>query len=154
MPGRFRAPSSPSPAVADWPICRRSALATARGLSLGQVHGQLYGPADSAVRLKIVRNGAENPIDFTIVRRPVGSPGAAIDVRVGNGALLVEATGPWSVLDFEKGRPTPVKAISGSEFSVEGGEHTRIAFTRNQVGEMIGAVLNPGRWQIVGDKVN
>ena len=58
------------------------------------------------------------------------------------------------MLDFEKGRPTPVKAISGSEFSVEGGEHTRIAFTRNQVGEMIGAVLNPGRWQIVGDEVN
>ena len=37
---------------------------------------------------------------------------------------------------------------------VRGGEHTRIAFTRNQVGEMIGAVLNPGRWQIVGDEVN
>jgi hypothetical protein len=47
-----------------------------------------------------------------------------------------------------------VRAISGSEFSVEGGEHTRIVFTRNQVGEVIGAVLNPGRWQIVGDKVN
>ena len=46
-------------------------------------------------------------------------------------------------LDFEKGRPTPVKAISDSEFSVEGAS-MRIAFTRNQVGEVIGAVLNPG----------
>jgi len=37
---------------------------------------------------------------------------------------------------------------------VRGGEHTRIAFTRNPAGEVIGAVLNPGPWQIVGEKLN
>ena len=47
-----------------------------------------------------------------------------------------------------------MRAISGSQFYVEGGELTRIAFTRNQAGEVVGAVLNPGRWQIIGEKVN
>jgi hypothetical protein len=93
-------------------------------------------------------------VDFSIVREPARSPDAALDVRVVSGELLVEAPGPWSLLDFEKGRATPVRAISGSEFYVEGGEHTRIAFTRNQAGEVISAVLHPGRWQIVGEKIN
>jgi len=47
----------------------------------------------------------------------------------------------------------PVDAGAG-EFYVQGGEHTRIAFTRNKAGEVTGAVLNPGRWQIVGDKLD
>ena len=65
-----------------------------------------------------------------------------------DGKLVVEAIGPWSVLDFGKGKPVPVDAISTTELRFGGGDHTRLAFTRD------GVVLNPGPEEIRGEKVN
>ena len=59
----------------------------------------------------------------------------------------MEATGGWSILDFDKGRPTPVAVRSKDEFHVESGDHTRLAFTRDVAGKVNGAVLNPGPWE-------
>ena len=82
------------------------------------------------------------------MRKPIRPPGAQIEVRVADGKLVVEAVGPWSVLDFEKGKPVPVRPLSDAEFRLESGEHTRLSFTRDRV------VLNPGPWQIEGTKIN
>jgi hypothetical protein len=37
---------------------------------------------------------------------------------------------------------------------VDGRYHTRIAFTEDATGKALGAVLNPGRWQQKGVKVD
>jgi hypothetical protein len=84
-------------------------------------------------------------IAFT--REAVPAQSVALQVRVADGKLVVEATGGWSILDFDKGRPTPVAVRSKDEFHVESGDRTRIAFTRDDAGKVNGAVLNPGPWE-------
>jgi C-terminal processing protease CtpA/Prc len=125
-----------------------------KGLSLDQVIGKLRGPPGTQVRLRIVRKGQDNPIDFTIVRELIRLPGAQIEVRLRNGELVIAATGPWSVLDFEKDKPIAVRAISGGEFRVDSGDHTRIAFVNDAAGKVSGVVLNPGPWEIRAAKLN
>jgi hypothetical protein len=125
-----------------------------KGLSLEQVIGKLRGPALTQVRLRIVRKGQDNPIDFTIVRELIHVPGAQIEVRLMNGELAITATGPWSVLDFEKDKPIAVRAISSGEFRVDSGDHTRIAFVNDAAGKVSGVVLNPGPWEIRAAKMN
>ena len=125
-----------------------------KGLSLDQVIGKLRGPPGTQVRLRIVRKGQDNPIDFTIVRELIRLPGARIEVRLRNGELVIAATGPWSVLDFEKDKPIAVRAISGDEFRVDSGDHTRIAFVNDAAGKVSGVVLNPGPWEIRAAKLN
>jgi hypothetical protein len=70
-----------------------------------------------------------------------------LQVRVADGNLVVEATGGWSMLDFDKGRPTSVAVLSRDEFYVESGDHTRLAFSRDAAGKVNGVVLNPGPWE-------
>ena len=70
-----------------------------------------------------------------------------LQIAVADGKLVVKATGAWSILDFDKGQPTPVAARSRDEFQVESGDHTRIAFIRDTSGKVNGAVLNPGPWE-------
>ena len=124
------------------------------GLTLNQVLDKLRGRAGTPVRLKIARKDQDNPIDVTIVREPIRIPGARIQVRVEGGKLEVAATGRWSVLDFEKDKPVPVGATSSTEFRVEGGDHTRLAFVSDSTGKITGVVLNPGPWEIRAAKIN
>jgi len=58
------------------------------------------------------------------------------------------------VLDFEKGAPIAVVPMSRSEFFVDCGDHTRLAFLRDEAGRVSGLVLNPGPWQITGRRIN
>ena len=127
--------------------------APARGLTLGEVLGRLRGKMGTPVRLTISRYGEDNPIDVTIVREPVRVPGARIEVRVEDGKLLVAATGRWAVLDFEKDKPMPLTATSDIEFRYEGGDHTRLAFVRDEQGKVSGVVLNPGPSEIRATKL-
>ena len=76
-----------------------------------------------------------------------------LDVRVDSGKLAVEATGLWPILDFEKGRPVPLRALSDHEFYVEAGDHTRIDFLRDSAGKVSGAVLNPGPSEQKGQRM-
>jgi hypothetical protein len=66
-------------------------------------------------------------------------------VRVDAGKLVVESTGVWPLLDFEKGEPVVLFALSDHEFFVDADDDTRIAFVRDAAGKVAGAVLNPGR---------
>ena len=67
---------------------------------------------------------------------------------------MVEASGDLPVLDFEKGAAIPVVPMSGDEFFVDGGDHTRLAFLRDATGKPTSLVLNPGPWQIMGQRIN
>jgi hypothetical protein len=37
---------------------------------------------------------------------------------------------------------------------VDGGDHTRLAFERDDAGKPARLVLNPGPWQITGQRIN
>lgn len=67
---------------------------------------------------------------------------------------MIKASGELPVLDYEKGAPVAVIAISEDEFFVDGGEHTRLAFEHDPAGKPARLVLNPGPWQITGERIN
>jgi hypothetical protein len=118
-----------------------------KGLTLEAAFRRISGPVSAAIKLEITRQGQTDPLVVAFTREAVPSHSVALQVRVADGKLVVEATGGWSILDFDKGRLTPVAVRSKDEFHVEGGDHTRIAFTRDAVGKVNGAVLNPGPWE-------
>ena len=118
-----------------------------RGFNVDQIRDKLRGAIDSQVRLRISRAGQGDPIDIAVTRGIIRPPAVVLQVQIDAGKLVVEATGSWPVLDFEKGKPVVLTAASSDEFYVDGGDHTRIAFVRNATGKVSGAVLNPGPWQ-------
>jgi CubicO group peptidase (beta-lactamase class C family) len=118
-----------------------------KGLSLEAAFSRISGPVNAAIKLKIIRATQSDPLVVAFAREAVPEHSVALQVRVADGKLVVEATGGWSILDFDKGRPTPVAVRSKDEFHVESSDHTRIAFTRDAAGKVNGAVLNPGPWE-------
>jgi membrane-associated protease RseP (regulator of RpoE activity) len=127
--------------------------APVKGFKIDRIIGKLRGAANSQVRLKLSRAGLDDPIEFAITRAIIRVSGVELQVRIDAGKLVVEATGPWPVLDFEKGKPVVVTAASDSEFYVDGGDRSRIAFVRDQAGKVLGAVLNPGPWELKGVRI-
>jgi len=121
--------------------------ASIRGLTLEAAFRRISGPVNATIKLKIIRQNQNDPLVVTFAREPVPSHSVELQIRVADGKLVVEATGRWSILDFDKGQPTPVAVLSRDEFYVESGDHTRIAFIRNAAGKVSGAVLNPGPWE-------
>jgi hypothetical protein len=121
-----------------------------KGFSVDQIRDKLRGAVNSQVRLKISRAGLDNPIDIAVTRATIST--VVLQVQIDAGKLMVEATGSWPVLDFEKGKPVVLTAASSDEFYVDSGDHTRIAFVRNASGKVSGAVLNPGPWEQEGVK--
>ena len=126
---------------------------TTRGLSLDQALDKLRGPVDTKVRLMIERKGQDRPIELSLVRAQIRVPGADLQVLNKAGRLLVEASGDLPLLDFKKGAATTVVPMSNNEFFVDGGDHTRLAFLRDGDGPMR-LVLNPGPWQITGQRID
>lgn len=127
--------------------------ASIRGLTLEAALRRIPGPVNAKIKLKISRETQSDPVVVALAREAVPSHSVALRIRVTDGKLLVEAAGAWSVLDFDKGEPTPVAALSKDEFHVEGGDHTRIVFVRDAAGKVNGAVLNPGPWEQRGTLV-
>ena len=99
-----------------------------KGLTLEAALGRISGPVNAAIKLKIIRQRQDDPLVVAFAREAVPSHSVQLQIRVADGKLVVEATGGWSILDFDKGQPTPVAARSKDEFQVESGDHTRIAF--------------------------
>jgi hypothetical protein len=58
------------------------------------------------------------------------------------------------VLDFDLGAWVAVTAMSENEFFVDGGDHTRLVFELDEAGKPARLVLNPGPWQITGQRIN
>src|SRR5215470_7440319 len=124
-----------------------------QGMALNQALEQLRGPMDTTVRLKIARKGQDVPIELRIVRAGVRLAGADLQVAVNDGKLQIEASGA-PVLDCQKGAPITVVPMSSNAFFVDGDDHTRLAFERDEAGKATRLVLNPGPWQITGQRIN
>lgn len=118
-----------------------------KGLTLEAAFRRISGPVNAAIKFKIIRATQSGPLVVAFAREAVPAQSVALQVSVVDGKLVVEATGQWSILDFDKGQPTPVAVRSKDELQVESGDHTRIAFVRDAAGKVDGAVLNPGPWE-------
>jgi CubicO group peptidase (beta-lactamase class C family) len=118
-----------------------------KGLTLEAAFRRISGPAYTGIELKIIRQKRSDPFNVSFSREAVPAHSVQLRIRVADGRLVVEATGGWSILDFDKGQPTPVAVRSKDQFQVESGDHTRIAFVRDAAGKVNGAVLNPGPWE-------
>jgi len=118
-----------------------------KGLSLTDVLAKLRGPADTTIKMKIVHKGQDSASDLSIVRVARRVNAVQLQVRVAQGKLVAEATGAWPILEFEKGKATPLVAPSSNEFTVDDEDHTRIAFVRDAAGKVAGLILDPGPWE-------
>jgi CubicO group peptidase (beta-lactamase class C family) len=125
-----------------------------QGLTVVQAVEKMRGPVDTTARLRILRKGHDAPIEVPIVRALIRVPGADLKVAVRDGKLMIEASGVLPILDFDKGAAVAVTARSANEFFVDGGEHTRVVFERDEAGKPARLVLNPGPWQITGERIN
>ena len=103
--------------------------------------------------MKIAPRSGDSTLDVTIARALVFGLGVELQVRVDAGNSSSSSTGVWPILDFEKGKPVVLSALSDHEFFVDADDHTRIAFVRDAAGKVAGAVLNPGPLQQEGAKV-
>jgi hypothetical protein len=127
-----------------------------QGMTLNQALEKMRGPVNTTVRLKISRKGQDGPIKLTIARAVIKPEVAGSDLRVAvkDGKLLIEGKGALPVLDFEPGAPIAAVPMSSNEFVVDGGDRTRMAFLNEGGGGPTGLVLNPGPWQITGQRIN
>ena len=100
------------------------------GLTINQVIAKLCGPVDSQVKVKVLRPQAA-PTEFALTRAPIYVPNVELQIKAEGGSLVAEETGLWPILDFEKGKALALKPLSGSEFYVDGLDHTRIAVIRD-----------------------
>jgi L-aminopeptidase/D-esterase-like protein len=127
--------------------------AALKGSSLNSVVGKLRGPPGSKAVLTIARNGQDQPIDITVVREKL-SLRALLRVKVEGGGLSVEAIGGRRVFDFEGSKPATLIPLPNTEFYVDGRFATRIVFIKDPAGKVTGAILNPGRWEQGGVKID
>jgi CubicO group peptidase (beta-lactamase class C family) len=132
--------------------------------TLGEYVGRYYfGQATSSrdrqappigLGVQTQRTGVDRPLEPIIVPNAIRVPGVELQVRLQASKLIIESIGLWPILDFEQGKPVAVAAKSSTEFYVEEGDHTRIAFVRDAGGKVSGAVLNPGPWQQTGIRLD
>jgi len=127
--------------------------APTKDFKINQAIGRLRGAVGSQVRLNISREGGGGPLEITVTRAPIYIAAVELQIRVDAGRLMAEATGRWPILDFEKGKPVALSAMSDNLFYASSGDHTRIAFVRDSKGKVTGAILNPGTWQQEGAKL-
>jgi CubicO group peptidase (beta-lactamase class C family) len=118
-----------------------------KGLALADVLARLRGPANTTIKMKIVHKGQDSASDLSVVRAARRANAVQLRLRVEQGMLVAEATGAWPILEFEKGKATPLVATSANEFTVDDEDHTRIAFVRDAAGKVSGLILNPGPWE-------
>jgi CubicO group peptidase (beta-lactamase class C family) len=121
--------------------------AALKGLSLSDVLAKLRAPANTTIKMKIVHKGQDSASDLSVVRAARRVNVVQLQVRVEQGKLVAEATGAWPILEFEKGKATPLVATSSNEFTVDDEDHTRIAFVGDAAGKVSGLILNPGPWE-------
>jgi hypothetical protein len=116
----------------------------------------MRGPINTTSHLRILRKGQDEPIELTIVRATIRVAGAGTDLQVAlkEGKLQIEGRGDLPVLDFEQGAPIAVVPMSSNEFRVDGGDHTRLAFVHDGADKATSLVVNPGPWQITGQRIN
>src|SRR6185295_2697498 len=81
----------------------------------------------------------------------VFGPNGRIKITAENGRLTAESL-TQSFADLRRDQPVALRAISDGAFYVDGRYRTRITFTRDMMGRVNGATVNPGRWQQAGTR--
>jgi CubicO group peptidase (beta-lactamase class C family) len=119
-----------------------------KGLSLADVLARLRGPAGTTIKMKIIHKGQDSASVLSVERAVRGANAVRLQLRVEQGKLVAEATGAWPILEFEKGKATPLMATSSNEFVSDDEEHSRIALVRDAAGKVSGLTLNPGPWEL------
>ena len=147
------APAARAGVMADDVITHLNGEAT-QGMTLNQALEKMRGPVNTAIDLRIARKGQDVAMELTVVRGLIRSAGPDLQVAVKAGKVQIEASGALPVLDFEKGAPVTVVPSSSNEFFVDSGDHTRLAFLRDDTGKTVSLALNPGPWQITGQRIN
>jgi L-aminopeptidase/D-esterase-like protein len=122
------------------------------GLPINSVLSRMRGAPGSKAVLTIVHNGQDQPVELPVVREMV-APRVQLRVKLESGSLSVEAVGR-RLFGFAGSTPTTVIPLSDTEFYADGRSATRIAFTVDATGKVSGAVLNPGRWEQKGVKID
>jgi L-aminopeptidase/D-esterase-like protein len=123
-----------------------------KGMPINSLIGRMRGAPGSKTVLTVVHDGQDQPVDIPVVREMV-SQRVQLRVKPESGSLSVEAIGR-RLFGFAGSTPTPVIPLSDTEFYADGRSVTRIAFTLDAAGKVSGAVLNPGRWQQTGVKID
>jgi CubicO group peptidase (beta-lactamase class C family) len=124
------------------------------GLSTDQVLSRLLGAANTEVRLQIRRDSMSDPLRITLTRALIYNPAVELQVRADAGALTIEASGAWPLLDFEKGSPVAMTPLSDKEFVAVGGDQTRVTFETDSAGKVTTAILNRGPWEQRGTRID
>ncbi len=119
------------------------------GLALDELLDRMRGPKGSRAELTINRRDQSQPIEITVIREPIRLR-SVLRVRVAGNSIAIEAVGGRQVFEFQRTEPLTLVPLSDTEFFVDGRYHTRIAFTQDATGKVVGAVLNPGRWEQKG----
>jgi len=94
-----------------------------KGLTLSQVIARLRGPVNSQTRLKISRAQIDL-IEIDVTRAPIYIPVVELQVKIDAGKFGCRSDGTLADPGFREGQPVRLKAISGSEFHVDSGDHT------------------------------
>ena len=148
---RINRPDRGSPAVkagvATGDLITELDDAPLKDLSLADVLAMLRGPVNTTIKMKIVHKGQESASDLGLVRGVRRANAVQLQLRVEQDKLVAEATGAWPILEFEKGKTTPLVATSSSEFTVDDEDRTRIGFVRDAAGKVSGLILNSGPWE-------
>ena len=122
-----------------------------KGSSLSSVVGKLRGAARQRGRAddRPQRTGSADRYD--------GGAQKTLAARVAAGrgrGLSVETIGGRRIFDFEGSKPATLIPLSNNEFYVDGRFATRLVFTRDRAGKVTGSILNPGRWEQAGVKID
>ena len=64
------------------------------------------------------------------------------------------AVGTRRLFDFERAKPVPMIPVSDNGCYADSRSATRIGFITDAAGKVTGAVLNPGRWEQKGVRID
>jgi CubicO group peptidase (beta-lactamase class C family) len=124
-------------------------------MAFSEIVAKDRGAVGSKVTVEVLHSVQKGrPEEVTITRGPLRSHEVELRVRVDHGKLVVDAVGAWPILDFGKERSVELESQSDSEFYVDGGDHTRLAFIRDSTSKVSEIVLNPGPWEQRGRKLD
>jgi len=120
--------------------------------SIDQTLARLRGPAGSSVRLSLVRDG--EALELMIVRARIWQRAADLQVAVKDGKLLITATGNRAGARFRQGRTGCGGGHDGQRVLRRQRRPHASCVPARRGRPTMRLVLNPGPWQITGQRIN
>jgi L-aminopeptidase/D-esterase-like protein len=108
-------------------------------------------PEDAAIPAEAAATVPVGQLARLVGRYDFGAA-SPIDIKLDNGALTIGAE-TLAYADIPKGKSAKLVAIAADDFYVPGRYRTRIKFTADKHGQVVGAVIDPGLWGQRGVKL-